>query len=60
MNNNETSVIGVGGTVKGFSLFLAVLHYGFSCLAEGSVPARPQTVIDTAHNFETYLSGKAR
>lgn len=38
------------------SLILAVAHHGFSCLAEGAIPAKPGTVLHTAQLFEEYLN----
>lgn len=37
------------------ALYAAVLLHGMSCLAEGSIPSRPETVIDTASKFDQYL-----
>jgi hypothetical protein len=42
-------------TTQGFALFLAVLHHGFSCLAEGAIPAKSNTVLHTAQQFEDWL-----
>ena len=47
--------LGALGTVKGLSLALAVIHHGLSCFAEGSIPARTNTVLDTAKKFEEHI-----
>lgn len=52
MDQNQ---LGALGTVKGLSLTLAVLHHGFSCLAEGSIPAKAGTVMQTASTFEAHI-----
>lgn len=42
------------------ALFLAVLHHGLSCLAARSIPAKTDTVLNTAKEFAKYLdSGEA-
>lgn len=48
--------LGSLGTTKGLSLTLAVLHHGFSCFAEGSIPAKIGTVLQTATLFEERLT----
>jgi hypothetical protein len=53
MDKNE---LGALGTVKGLSLALAVIHHGLSCFAEGSIPARTNTVLDTATKFEEHIT----
>ena len=55
---NEDNALGALGTTKGLSLTLAVLHHGFSCFAEGSIPAKISTVLQTALVFEDRLNGK--
>lgn len=57
MNENT---LGALGTVKGLSLTLAVLHHGLSCLAEGSIPAKIGTVIQTAKAFEDQINGNTQ
>lgn len=52
MNENN---LGAVGTAKGLALTLAVLHHGFSCLAEGSIPAKIGTVLLTAEAFEKQI-----
>lgn len=55
---NEDNALGALGTTKGLALTLAVLHHGFSCFAEGSIPAKIGTVLQTASVFEDRLNGK--
>jgi hypothetical protein len=50
--------LGALGTTKGLSLTLAVLHHGLSCLAEGSIPAKVGTVLNTASIFDDRLNDK--
>ncbi len=54
---DKENTLGSLGTVKGLSLTLAVLHHGFSCFAEGSIPAKIGTVLQTASVFEERLNG---
>lgn len=54
---DDKNTLGALGTVKGLSMTLAVLHHGFSCLAEGSIPAKIGTVMQTASVFEERLNG---
>jgi hypothetical protein len=42
-------------TTKAVALTLAVLHHGFSNLADRSVPAGYSTVIATADKFKEWL-----
>lgn len=42
-------------TPRGLSLVLAVVHHGLSCLAEGAIPAKAGTVLQTAKLFEDHL-----
>ena len=46
---------GIISTARGLSLILAVVHHGFSCFAEGAIPAKAGTVIHTAELFEEHL-----
>lgn len=55
---DENSALGVLGTAKGLSLALAVLHHGLSCFADGSIPAKIGTVLQTAKTFEERLNGQ--
>jgi hypothetical protein len=45
---------------RAVALALAVMHHGLSNLAEGSIPSRTGTVMDTAADFERYLNGEDR
>jgi hypothetical protein len=45
---------------RAVALALAVMHHGLSNLAEGSIPSRTGTVMDTAEDFERYLNGEDR
>lgn len=47
--------LGVITTPRGLSLVLAVVHHGFSCLAQGAIPAKVDTVLHTAEMFEDHL-----
>lgn len=38
------------------ALTLSVVHYGLACLAEGAIPSKPETVIQTARRFEDYIA----
>lgn len=40
------------------ALALAVMHHGLSNLAEGSIPSRTDTVLETASMFERHLNGE--
>lgn len=53
----ENNALGALGTTAGLSLALAVMHHGFSCFAEGSIPAKIGTVLHTASVFEEHLHG---
>ena len=44
--------------VKALALTLAVLHHGLANFAEKSIPARSETVMETAQKFEAWLLGK--
>ena len=50
--------LGALGTTKGLALALAVIHHGLSCFAEGSIPARTNTVLDTAKKFEEHITAQ--
>jgi hypothetical protein len=52
----EDNALGALGTVKGLSLTLAVMHHGLSCLADGSIPAKIGTVLQTATVFEQHMT----
>jgi hypothetical protein len=54
MDDNQ---LGALGTVEGLSMTLAVLHHGLSCLAEGAIPAKINTVLTTAKVFEEKIAG---
>jgi hypothetical protein len=54
---DENNALGALGTTAGISLALAVMHHGFSCFAEGSIPAKIGTVLHTANVFEDHLRG---
>lgn len=54
----DDNALGALGTVKGLALTLAVIHHGLSCLADGSIPAKISTVLQTADTFEAQINGK--
>lgn len=58
-NTNETSIPMDEQTIRALALTLAVLHHGLANFAEKSIPAKSDTVMETAKKFEDWLLGKA-
>jgi hypothetical protein len=49
------NVLGMAGTRRGLALTLAVIHHGLSCLSERSIPAKVETVLKTADDFDNWV-----
>ena len=50
----QHSMNAVGGP-RELALMMAVIHHGLGNFAQRSIPARPNTVIETAKEFEQYI-----